>query len=61
MNQPPASPVALRAMEDKTLEDTEDTEEKMKILRHCGSVLSVCSNDPAQRESGWFKREPIPA
>ena len=29
-------------------QDTEDTEEKMKIMRHCGSVLSVISND--QRE-----------
>jgi hypothetical protein len=29
------------------LEFTESTEEKINLIRHCGSVSSVLSNDPA--------------
>jgi len=45
MNQPPAA-----------LEDTEDTEEKMKRTRLAGSVTSVLSND--RRDWVVKKEEP---
>jgi hypothetical protein len=59
----PHSIITLHDVEGKiefkppaTLEFTESTEEKSKIMRHCGSVLSVISND--QREWVVKKEEP---